>query len=72
MKWDTAQDGQTMFHTTPHFKTNSSQTTAGAKLDTGAETCTILISHFKRHFPTKSTATASSPKVHYCLQREHG
>ena len=32
---DTVQYGQTMFFITFHFKTNSSQTTARIKIDTG-------------------------------------
>ena len=53
LKVDTVQDGQTMFFTTLYFKSNSSQTTAIVKIDTGAQECTMPLSHFKKMFPQK-------------------
>ena len=53
LEMDTAQDGQTMFFTTLHLKTNSSQTTARVKIDTGTQTITLPLSCFKNMFPHK-------------------
>ena len=65
LEMDTAQDSQ--FFNTIHSKTNSSQTTARVKIDTGVQACTIPLIHLKRCLPTKSTATAPSPKMHCWL-----
>ena len=68
---DTAQDSQAMFFIALHFKTNSSQTIARVKTDTGAHTCPMPLSHFKKMLPHKINTTATS-KMHYFPQKRHG
>ena len=52
-----------MFFTTFHLTTNSLQTTARVKIDTGAQTYTIPLICFKKMFPHK----INSPQ--YCTEK---
>ena len=70
LKVDTAQHGQTMFLTTLHFKTSSSQTTTQVKRDTGTMHAQYPKAISNRCFPTKAKAKVPSPKMYYCLQRK--
>ena len=59
---NTAQDCQTSFFTTLHFKMNSSQTTDRVKINTGAQPCTIPLCHFKKMFSHKINSHSTLTK----------